>query len=142
MPISSGARGHVGYGVDTSIRWFPEGGRKLYRPLSSKVNSYLQRYLYCHPEAKNRYFNKHYQDFPSKGLEPQPAQSNPHSSKETFRTVLTDGKPIQKNQQQSRGPRNGNNSTVPASDSASPTEVRTAKKCKSDASRSSLCSLL
>lgn len=41
MPISSGAEGHIGFGVDTSIRWFPKGGKKLYMPF--KVNSYLQR---------------------------------------------------------------------------------------------------
>lgn len=41
MPISSGAEGHIGFGVDTSIRWFPKGGKKFYMPF--KVNSYLQR---------------------------------------------------------------------------------------------------
>ncbi|KAM4707625.1 uncharacterized protein O3C94_007575 [Discoglossus pictus] len=45
MPISSGGEGHVGFGVDTSIIWIPDGGEDFHRFKSR--NSYLQRYL-CH----------------------------------------------------------------------------------------------
>ncbi|KAG9480534.1 hypothetical protein GDO78_012152 [Eleutherodactylus coqui] len=43
MPISSGAEGHVGVGVDRSIKWVPEGA-DYYQAMRIK-NSYLQRYL-------------------------------------------------------------------------------------------------
>ncbi|XP_077332375.1 uncharacterized protein LOC143974644 [Lithobates pipiens] len=43
MPISSGAEGHVGKGVDTAIKWIPEGSKEYENPRNS--NSYLQRYL-------------------------------------------------------------------------------------------------
>ncbi|XP_077113389.1 uncharacterized protein LOC143768604 [Ranitomeya variabilis] len=43
MPISSGAEGHVGLGVDRSIKWIPEGGEDYQAVRIS--NSYLQRHL-------------------------------------------------------------------------------------------------
>ncbi|KAG8593843.1 hypothetical protein GDO81_000965 [Engystomops pustulosus] len=46
MPISSGAEGHVGVGVDRSIKWVPEGGEDYQAVRIS--NSYLQRYLNLH----------------------------------------------------------------------------------------------
>lgn len=52
MPISSGAEGHVGVGVDTSIKWIPDGGTDSQTPRD--VNSYLQRYLDSLPQARKR----------------------------------------------------------------------------------------
>ncbi|XP_078533678.1 uncharacterized protein LOC144819826 isoform X2 [Lissotriton helveticus] len=52
MPISSGAEGHVGVGVDTSIKWIPDGGTDF--PTPRDVNSYLQRYLDSFPQARKR----------------------------------------------------------------------------------------
>ncbi|KAM4050195.1 uncharacterized protein ACNLHF_014288 [Anomaloglossus baeobatrachus] len=43
MPISSGAEGHLGVGVDRSIKWVPEGGEDYQAVRIS--NSYLQRHL-------------------------------------------------------------------------------------------------
>ncbi|XP_064423325.1 uncharacterized protein LOC135360345 [Latimeria chalumnae] len=56
MPISSGAEGHIGVGVDTSIKWLPEGGKDV--QFSSKSNSYLQRYFIMYPKARKTHVNE------------------------------------------------------------------------------------
>ncbi|XP_069089802.1 uncharacterized protein [Pleurodeles waltl] len=60
MPISSGAEGHVGVGVDTSIKWIPDGGTDFQTPRD--VNSYLQRYLDSFPKARKRNIEGRLQD--------------------------------------------------------------------------------
>ncbi|KAJ8397115.1 hypothetical protein AAFF_G00009690 [Aldrovandia affinis] len=54
MPISSGATGRVGVGVDTSIMWTPEGWKQDANPLPRNCDSYLKRYLETHPKARKR----------------------------------------------------------------------------------------
>ncbi|XP_078253050.1 uncharacterized protein LOC144592369 [Rhinoraja longicauda] len=45
MPISSGAEGHAGVGVDTSIKWLPDAGEVMLHFPRRRNPSYLQRYL-------------------------------------------------------------------------------------------------
>ncbi|MGH0178020.1 UNVERIFIED_CONTAM: hypothetical protein FKN15_076563 [Acipenser sinensis] len=58
MPISSGATGHVGIGVDQSIKWIPDGYGRDRQRSPRNCDSYLQRYLETHPDAKKRYITK------------------------------------------------------------------------------------
>lgn len=44
MPISSGAAGRVGVGVDTSITWPPSGVKQESRPSYRNCDSYLKRW--------------------------------------------------------------------------------------------------
>ncbi|KAJ8262661.1 hypothetical protein COCON_G00151180 [Conger conger] len=54
MPISSGATGRVGVGVDTSIMWTPDGWKQDANPLHRNCDSYLERYLETHPNVTKR----------------------------------------------------------------------------------------
>ncbi|KAG7481537.1 hypothetical protein MATL_G00067600 [Megalops atlanticus] len=54
MPISSGATGRVGVGVDTSKMWTPDGWKQDANPLHRNCDSYLKRYLETHPGARKR----------------------------------------------------------------------------------------
>ncbi|KAK1174607.1 hypothetical protein AOXY_G2131 [Acipenser oxyrinchus oxyrinchus] len=58
MPISSGATGHVGIGVDQSIKWIPDGYGTDTQHSPRNCDSYLQRYLETHPDARKRYITK------------------------------------------------------------------------------------
>uniref|UniRef100_A0ACB8ESX2 Uncharacterized protein n=1 Tax=Sphaerodactylus townsendi TaxID=933632 RepID=A0ACB8ESX2_9SAUR len=142
MPISSGAKGHAGVGVDTSIKWFPEGGKKLYKPLTIKVNSYLQRYLDCHPEVKKRCLAELSGKFPDIGRKIHPAQRKLNFPKEK---CIVDGNPMEKGQQDAVLPPNRNGSTVQATDSMRLADAKIENKDsrhKAAASKSSLCTLL
>ncbi|KAE8631122.1 hypothetical protein XENTR_v10001092 [Xenopus tropicalis] len=57
MPISSGGEGHVGLGVDTSIKWMPDGKNNFCDFKSH--NSYLQRYLSLRGGAGGDKINTH-----------------------------------------------------------------------------------
>ncbi|KAG5841490.1 hypothetical protein ANANG_G00200040 [Anguilla anguilla] len=54
MPISSGAAGRVGVGVNASITWSPEGWKQDPNLPPRNCDSYLVRYLETHPEARRR----------------------------------------------------------------------------------------
>ncbi|XP_039397284.1 uncharacterized protein LOC120406456 [Mauremys reevesii] len=147
MPISSGAEGHVGFGVDTSVKWLPEGGQGTHSPLPCKVNSYLQRYLYWHPEATQRKAGGQSQGAASVARAPQPAQCKLDPTKEKH---ATEGETTQKHQQEHAAPESGVGSTAPACNansntSASARNATAASKdsgSKISAPRSSICTLL
>ncbi|GCB62634.1 hypothetical protein scyTo_0011496 [Scyliorhinus torazame] len=55
MPISSGAEGHIGVGVDTSVKWLPDSGEAVDYTPRRRNSSYLQRYLDTHLFAKRKW---------------------------------------------------------------------------------------
>ncbi|GCC29795.1 hypothetical protein chiPu_0008237 [Chiloscyllium punctatum] len=58
MPISSGAEGHIGVGVDTSIKWSPGSAEALDHFPRRRNTSYLQRYLDTHLFTRKKYGNE------------------------------------------------------------------------------------